>query len=186
MIYLLTLLEQKSDIDPLLKSARVANIVAGLLRKGLITDENKVTLLGKEILKFTDTPTDVPLVIKKTMSSSFDSWWKIYPKTDGFTHKGRTFPLTRNLIAGKVKAKGYWNKIINKGEFTAEDVIKATEFDVLQRKEMSIKKGTNQLTFMQNSATYLYNDSFEAFVEIVKSGGTPANGKSKKGAEVNI
>jgi hypothetical protein len=185
MIYLLTLLEQNSDIEPLLKSARVANIVAGMLRKGLITNQNKITLLGKEILKFTDTVDYSPLVKKKTKGLTFDDWWAIYPKTDGFTHKRRTFPLTRNLIAGKAKAIGYWDKIMNAGEYTALEIIDATKFDVLQRKEMSVKQGKNNLTFMQNSATYLYNDSFEAFVSIIRGGGEVESGPSK-GREIDI
>jgi hypothetical protein len=185
MIYLLSLLDAGFDLGPLGQSARIKNIIAGLMRKELITKDIKITLLGKSVLDFTKTTEGVTLAKKKNPVESFDVWWKIYPGTDGFKHRSKTFPLTRNLRGNKSKALLYWNKIINKGEYTAHEIIEATKFDVLQRKEMSVKKGKNQLTFMQNSATYLFQYTYEAFVELIKDGTTIEKGPTK-GREIDI
>ena len=50
-------------------------------------------------------------------------------------------------------------------------MIEALNFDVLQKKENSVKTGTNRLSFMQNSFTYLNQRSFEPFIELIKEGG---------------
>jgi hypothetical protein len=49
-----------------------------------------------------------------------------------------------------------------------DDLVKALEFDVLQKKENSLKTGTNKLTYMQNSLTYLNQRSFEPFIELIR------------------
>jgi len=42
---------------------------------------------------------------------------------------------------------------------------------VAQKKENSVKTGTNRLSYMQNSFTYLNQRSFEPFIELIKEGG---------------
>jgi hypothetical protein len=49
-------------------------------------------------------------------------------------------------------------------------MIAALEYEVLQKKENSVKVKTNKLTYMQNSLTYLNQRSFEPFIELVKEG----------------
>jgi hypothetical protein len=44
------------------------------------------------------------------------------------------------------------------------------EFDVLQKKENSVKNNDNKLRYMQNSLTYLTQRSFEPFIELVREG----------------
>ena len=66
--------------------------------------------------------------------------------------------------AGKVEA------ILNEGEHTLEQIVKAVEYDVLMKKEESLKKGQNKLTYIQNSATYLKQRSFEPFIDLIKEG----------------
>ena len=47
-IYLLKLIEQNFDIEPLCEgSMKISALQSGLIRKGLITDENKLTLTGQ-------------------------------------------------------------------------------------------------------------------------------------------
>jgi hypothetical protein len=41
---------------------------------------------------------------------------------------------------------------------------------VLQKKENSVKQRSNKLTYLQNSATYLNQRSFEPFIELIKEG----------------
>jgi hypothetical protein len=65
-----------------------------------------------------------------------------------------------------------FNAILSEGEYTADDLIAALEFDVLQKKENSYKADDNKLRYMQNSLTYLNQRSFEPFIELVKEGVT--------------
>jgi hypothetical protein len=63
-----------------------------------------------------------------------------------------------------------FNAILSEGEYTADDLIAAVEFDVLQKKENSVKNNENKLKYMQNSLTYLTQRSFEPFIELVRQG----------------
>ena len=49
-------------------------------------------------------------------------------------------------------------------------MLEALNFDVLQKKENSVKMKTNKLTYMQNSLTYLNQRTFEPFIELIKEG----------------
>ncbi len=58
MIYLLQLINDKMDIADMLNgSIKISNIYQSLVRKGLITDDgSELTLIGKELLDFIETP----------------------------------------------------------------------------------------------------------------------------------
>jgi len=49
-------------------------------------------------------------------------------------------------------------------------MVEALKYDVMSKKEASIKEGTNKLKYMQNSLTYLNQRSFEGFIELIKKG----------------
>lgn len=170
MIYLLTLLKQGYDIEPLCKgSARVKNVAAGLMRKGLITEKG-ISLLGEEVLKFTTTEVGTVLAKKAVSMEIFDVWWKAYPGTDNFRHKNRTFKGSRSLRVNKQKCRDKFNNIVNEGEYTGQMLIDATALDVLQKKDASIRANANKLSYMQNSLTYLNQRSFEGYIELLQSG----------------
>jgi hypothetical protein len=170
MIYLLTLLSKGFDIEPLCKgSARIKNVAAGLMRKGLITEKG-ISVLGEDILKFTTTDEGTVLAKKKVSLEIFDVWWKAYPGTDNFRYKQRTFKGSRALRGNKQKCRDKFNAIVNEGEYTGQLLIDAMSLDVLQKKEASVKANTNKLSYMQNSMTYLNQRSFEGYIELLQSG----------------
>jgi hypothetical protein len=70
----------------------------------------------------------------------------------------------------KDECKLKFNKILGEGEYTVHELIKALELEVNQKKENSVKSGTNRMTFMQNSLTYLNQRTFEVFIELIKEG----------------
>lgn len=170
MVYILTLMSQDYDIKPLFDgSKRIENVVTGLMRKDLI-NENGITVTGKELLKFITTEDGTMLPKKKKEAlGPFDDWWEAYPGTDTFRYKGRTFKGSRNLRGDKKLARIRWDKLINEGEYSPKTIIAAMLFDVNQKKEMSVKQNKNKLTFLQNSATYIYQRTFEPFIELLKS-----------------
>ena len=63
-----------------------------------------------------------------------------------------------------------FNKILLEGDYTSEQLVEALKYDVQSKKDNSISTGTNNLTFMQNSLTYLNKKTFEPFIEIIKEG----------------
>jgi hypothetical protein len=172
LIFLLKLIEEQMDIQPLCtNSMKVAALHQTLIRKGLITDtEDKLTTLGIELLQFIKSEESTKIVKKKPATTEFEEWWKAYPGTDNFTHKGKKFVGSRTLRSNRDECRLRFDKILLEGEYTAADLIAALEFDVLQKKENSVKTGTNRLSYMQSSATYLNQRSYEPFIELIKDG----------------
>ena len=173
-IFLLKLIEQQIDIQPLCNgSMKIAALLSSLIRKGLISEKDeKITTIGKELLKFIDSKEEKKIVKQKPATTEFNDWWLAYPGTDTFTHKGKTFTGSRTLRQNKDECRLKYDKILIEGEYTSSQLIEALKFDVLQKKEASLLQKTNKLTYMQNSFTYLNQRSYEAFIELISAGAT--------------
>lgn len=174
-IFLLKIIQkEKCNIkDMCAEDPKLSALYQGLVRKGLISEDCKIMLDGKAILDFLSTPIEdsATLAKKKPIEDDrFNLWWNAYPGTDIFTYKGMSFSGNRTLRAGKDDCKLKLNKILEEGEYTLEQMVEALKFDVLQKKENSVKTKTNKLTYMQNSLTYLNQRSFEPFIELIKEG----------------
>lgn len=171
IVFLLLLAEQDVDIKLLCESSPKLGVLhQSIYRKGLITEDNKITVAGKTLLDYLNAETPEPtLVKKKRVEDHFNRWWKAYPGTDTFTHQGRTFTGTRSLRTKKDDCKAKFDKILEEGDYTVEEMIEALEYEVLQKKNNSVKSKSNKLTFMQNSLTYLNQRTFEPFIELVKT-----------------
>jgi hypothetical protein len=172
MVYFLKLIDSGVDVSPLCELPKIDVLCQSVRRKGLVTEDFKITMIGKSILGLLDeegTP-ELKLVKKKAKSDDFDEWWKAYPGTDTFTHKRNSFTGSRSMRVKKDDCKSKLNAIIAEGEYKIEELIAALEFEVLQKKENSIKAKANKLTFMQNSLTYLNQRTFEPFIELIKAG----------------
>jgi capsule polysaccharide export protein KpsE/RkpR len=63
-----------------------------------------------------------------------------------------------------------FKKILDEGEYTIDELVAALEYEVLQKKENSVKAGENKLKYMQNSLTYLNQRTFEPYIELIKEG----------------
>jgi len=172
MVFLLKLAEEGHDLVAVCEgNAKLEMICQGVYRKGLISQDHKITTIGKNVLSFIKEPAPKEAVLKtKTVSEDFERWWKAYPGTDTFEYNGKKFSGSRSLRNDKENCKLRLNSILAEGEYTVDDLIAALEFDVLQKKENSIKTGSNKLTFMQNSYAYLNQRTFESFIELVKAG----------------
>jgi len=166
------LINDKFDVAPLCESSmKIAGLYQGLVRKGLITDDDKLTLSGHELLAFLATRGKAKKIIKrKPATTEFEDWWKAYPGTDTFTYKGKTFTGNRTLKSAKDECRLKFDKILLEGEYTAAQLIEALTFDVLQKKEASVKQMANKLTYMQNSLTYLNQRSYEPIIELINEG----------------
>jgi len=171
LVFLLKVIEEGLDTTELCEnSVRVCNLFQTLERKGLIGTDQKLTLQGKELLSFMETEGEAKIAKKKPASTEFEEWWKAYPGTDTFTHKGKKFTGSRSLRQNKDECRLRFDKILLEGEYTLADMLAALSFDVAQKKENSIKTGSNKLTYMQNSLTYLNQRSFEPYIELIREG----------------
>lgn len=172
-VFLLKQIDGQCDVRALCaESPKLEILHHTLYRKGLINEKDTLTLKGKELLEFIDSKKVEKVELKKTKVSAvgFDEWWKTYPGTDTFSYGGKTFSGTRSIRVKKDDCKAKFNKIIEEGEYTVQDMIDALTFEINQKKQSSLKEKTNKLSFMQNSLTYLNQRTFEPFIELVKAG----------------
>ncbi len=172
MVYFLKLIESGYDVNQLCETPKIDVLCQTVRRKGLVSESFKLTLIGKSILGLLEeegTP-ELKLVKKKTNSDDFEKWWKAYPGTDTFTHRGNAFTGSRSMRVKKDDCKNKVNAILAEGEYKIEELIAALEYEVLQKKENSVKTKSNRLTFMQNSLTYLNQRTFEPFIELIREG----------------
>lgn len=166
IVYLLKLIEENYDIAPMYEnSMKIDALYQSLIRKQLIADDNKVTLLGKDLLEFITIEKDnVTLPKRKPITTDFEEWWKNYPATDSFTVSNQVFKGSRALRRGKEECKRKFKTILEEGTYTAEQLINALKYEVNQKIERSVKERKNILSFMQGSITYLNQRSFEGFI----------------------
>jgi hypothetical protein len=190
MVYLLTQIEEGADIKCLCEEGpKLGALFQGILRKGLITEKCTLTLSGRSLLDFLKgEDCETKLSVKtKLKESDFDLWWKTYPGTDTFVHKGKTFQGTRSLRTKKDDCKIKLKKILDEGEYTIDEMVAALEYEVAQKKENSVKAGENKLKYMQNSLTYLNQRTFEGFIELIKEGvSVPIEENSAPSGSVDI
>jgi hypothetical protein len=173
MLCFITLVEEGNNVDEMCTDdSKMKMLYQTVRRKGLLSESNKITIIGKQVLSFLNEKIEQPKIIKKKKESDFDKWWNQYPGTDTFTYKSQDFTGTRGMRVKKEECKLKFNNIVEEGEYTSIELIAALEYEILQKKENSIKTKVNRLTFMQNSLTYLNQRSFEPFIELIREGKT--------------
>ena len=170
LIYLLKLIDEQYDVQPLYKdSMKIAALYQSLIRKGLITkDEEKLTIVGKDLLKYIQGDISSKALKRKPITTDFEEWWKNYPTTDTWTLDAHKFKGTRALRRGKEECRRKFKAIIEEGDYTATQLIKALKYEVNQKVQRSIKERKNIMTFMQGSIPYLNQRTFEAFIELME------------------
>jgi hypothetical protein len=172
---MLKLVEANVDLNELCKEVpKLSALYQSLVRKGLITEQQTLTLTGKQLIEaFEAQDSSSKGKMKKLVTKvhdGFDLWWKAYPGTDTFVHQGHTFSGSRSMRVKKNECKIKLLSILEEGEYTIEELIAALNYEIEQKKEMSVKTKVNKLTFMQNSLTYLNQRSYEPFIELIKQG----------------
>jgi hypothetical protein len=165
------LVKEGHDVASLYKdNIKLEAMLQSLERKVLLSEDYKLTPIGQELLDFMATKIAVPIVKKKASTQEFDSWWEAFPSTDHFEFQGRIFTGSRGMRVQKEKCKLKFNSIINEGIYTAKQIIEATKLVVLLKKNASIKKRSNELTYLQNSYTFLDKDHYVPFIEMLSKG----------------
>lgn len=175
MVLLLSWVNNGLSIEHLKENIKIKATISTMIRKGLITDEHKLTQIGVEILSFVSKKTNKKFTKPAVIKGDFDDWWKLFPSNDKFTVKGKSFGPTRSFTANKQGCRLLFNKMILNKEFTKEEIMESTAYDINLKKERSFKEGTNNLKYLRNSYTYLFNKDFEGFIGL----GTPIVIKEK-------
>ena len=172
MIFLLKLIDEEFDIKTLAEGGPKTDMLCQTLRrKGLVSEQFKITVLGRNLLEFMNSRAKTSKIVKKTQTfAEFERWWAAYPGTDIFTHKGKSFSGGRTLRVNKDECQLKLDSILAEGEYTIDQLIAALEYEVFQKKENSFKTGTNRLTYMQGSITYLNQRSFQNYIELINQG----------------
>jgi hypothetical protein len=171
MIYMLSLIDAEYDVSPLCEgSMKISGVYNSLIRRGLITENDKITTIGVGLLEYIKSDTKMKIIKRKPATEEFEEWWKVFPGTDTFSHKGKKFTGSRTLRQNRDGCRLAFDKILIEGEYSASILINALLYDVTQKKEMSVKTGNNKLSYMQNSLTYLTQRSYEPFIELMNEG----------------
>ena len=168
IVYMLKMIEKGFDVEKLCENSEtIAVLFQSCIRKGLITEETKLTIQGVDLINFLNTKDEITLTKFKTKDEDFDKWWKEYPGIDSFEYEGRKFVGSRSLRQNRVECRIKFNKILLEGEYNVDQLIKALKYEVRRKKEISLKTGTNKLSYMQNSLTYLNQRTFESFIDYI-------------------
>lgn len=167
MVLILNWINKNLSIEHIVSGSKKIDILyKSMKRKGLVTDDDKLSKIGIEILDFISLKSNKILIKPKPIKSDFDEWWNIFPSNDKFMIKNKEFGPTRAFKTKKEDCRIKFNKMILDGEFTAKQIINATLYDINLKKERSFKKNSNQLKYLQNSHTYLYQKTFSGFVDM--------------------
>ena len=170
MIFLLMKRDEFCEGTDAWGGVKITALLYTMKRKGLITEDEKITLDGQALLDFYNSESKEEKIVKRKVEDEFDRFWKTFPATDSFKYGGKTFQGSRALRINKEECKLKLRAILNEGEHSIDQIIEAIEFDIKLKMENSIKTNTNKLTFVQNSLTYLKQRSYEPFIELISQG----------------
>lgn len=171
-IAILKFIDEGMDISENVKdSSKMAVLHNSLIRKGLIFEtENKLTIIGRELILFIDSK-DRKRIKKTTASTSeFDAWWSEYPDGDTFEYKGRKFIGSRGFKVKQPECRTLFNTLIIKEGYTADQLMEALKLEVYLKKEKSLKENSNNMRFMQNTHSYLFQRTFDSFIALINKG----------------
>lgn len=169
ILYILKLIKEKVDISQEILHPKLGAIHQMLLRKGLATDEWKVTMDGDTLLDYLEEDGEkLKEIVKKVKTEGFDKWWLTYCPTNHFVYKNKVFSGTQSKRIKKDDCKKLFQKIVNEG-ISAEDIIGATEYHFQVAKDLSFKHGKNEISFIGNSFRYLNERMFAPYIDMYKS-----------------
>jgi hypothetical protein len=165
-VYLLQLAIQNYNLEDF-KEKKISILIKKMTRNGLLTEEGIITEAGKKLWEslFQEGEELQLNKIEQTVDD-FEIWWQAYPANNGFEHKGKKFPVTRSMRVKKDDCKVKFHSIISEGQYTPGQLINAIHTEVKARKEESVRKKENQLSYMKSTLPYLNARGFEGFIDL--------------------
>jgi hypothetical protein len=134
-----------------------------LTRRKFITSDMQITETGKKLL-------EGQLVVKKTKKAlnsqeqlqewqeNFAEFWKLFPASDKYRHWKRT----RALRVNKTRAFKYFCDILDRGEYSYEQIRNALKADIKAKEDSSVIE--NQFKYMQAITSWLNKGIFEGYI----------------------
>lgn len=160
-MYLLEQLIEGNDISAL-DDLSSLSAIATLQRKGYLDIKLNVTDAGHKL--YGSLKKEIEVVKRvKIKDDKFEEWWETYPATDDFEYKGKKFSGTQSKKVKKEECVVLFNKLVH-GGLDADKIISATKYHFDNAKSLSLRKGTNQLSYIANSERYLREKMFEPFI----------------------
>lgn len=173
-LFLLEAFEEGVDMSKYLEDPKMEAWRQTLVRKSLINEQGKILNQGMLVLDLIRKQINrKEQKLTKNVSdeeTSFDRWWKAYPGTDNFSINNKFFKGTRAFRVEKDACRLLYNHLINSGEYTESELLEALRIEVENRKEESYRTGENKMKYLKNSASYLRQYAFDAYVELVRKG----------------
>jgi DNA-binding MarR family transcriptional regulator len=168
----IVVLSKLLDREILPEHPKVGAWIQTLERKGYIDKSFNVTTAGCDVITaLKEKKTEIKKQLKPSINvnDAFERWWKAYPATDTFIHKGKRFIGSRSFKNSKDKCKALLAKILIEGKYTIDQLIDALEEEIKLKKDKSVKENKNNMMYMKNTHAYLFQREFEGFIEAKKT-----------------
>ena len=165
-IFLLQLSNEGYNLEDF-KEKKISILIRGMKLKGWLNDEGHITKAGKEVWDSMFLPEEeIELNKLQKHEDDFDKFWKKFPATDTVKTGSKILCRgSRSLKNDKDKCRIKFHQILSEGEYTAEEIIRALEYEVQLKIEKSLETRTNKMTYMKNSHAWLTQKAYEAFIE---------------------
>jgi hypothetical protein len=95
----------------------------------------------------------------------FQELWDKFPGKASFVYKGKKFTSEQAKRANYQLCKGKYIKILAKGKYTHQQILKAMLVEVETRKIESYKTGKNILHYMNGLEPWLNQEKFEVYID---------------------
>jgi len=107
----------------------------------------------------------IPKKDNKVYNSQFIEWYDSFPSSDIFTYKDQTFKGTRSLKKDKDKCEVKYLETLR--EIPHETMLELLRISVETYMEKSLISGRNELSFFNNSLTYLNQGVWKRYVPLL-------------------
>jgi len=155
-------------------------IISALERKNFIAN-GLLTEVGRKFLD--EVPnmgnleaSDLKKTLKKAKGdydTKFIEWWNKYPSgndwTDDDTHGNKYYLGTRTFKTKKDECQVKYLEALSTPGITHELMLEALEYEVNLKKSESRTSGTNKLSYMLNTYSYLFQKQYEGYIEMLKN-----------------
>lgn len=131
-----------------------------------------ITTKGDELLQECDNwsgvyvPKEVlPKKTEKIYNPYFVEWYDNFPSSDIFTYKDQTFKGTRSLKKDKDKCEVKYLETLM--EIPHETMLELLRISVETYMEKSLLSGRNEMTYFNNSLTYLNQEIWKRYIPLL-------------------
>ena len=138
----------------------------------LLSLPNLITL--KDFLDATGEKKERAKTAPAADDKGFAEFWKNYPATPTFRHKGMNFRGSRTLRSNYGPCQNLYLKALDeRPDITPELMLKALQIQLTMAKDESVDKGVNKLDHWNGLEVYLRQGKFEPFLEMAAEDDQP-------------